>query len=112
MSHGWRGSQGSLFTFQSVRTCFDCESGLDCAYLFVFGMTNAENSLVGSIEVKNECSKDLERLGSPSVVHSDCTSKTRNTGLLSKEYSFQSYKHPVRHPWSTKLKIVAVGRSK
>ena len=46
---------------------------LDCADLFVFGMTNAENSLVGSIEVKNERLKDLERLGSPSVVHSDCT---------------------------------------
>ena len=48
---------------------------LDCAYLFVFGMRDekAKKAILGSIEVKNERSKDLERLGSPSVVHSDCT---------------------------------------
>ena len=48
---------------------------LDCADLFVFGMRDekAKKAILGSIEVKNERSKDLERLGSPSVVHSDCT---------------------------------------
>ena len=33
----------------------------------------AKKAILGSIEVKNERSKDLDRLGSPSVVHSDCT---------------------------------------
>ena len=48
---------------------------LDCADLFVFGMRDekAKKAILGSIEVKNERLKDLERLGSPSVVHSDCT---------------------------------------
>ena len=64
MSLGWRGSQGSLFTFQNVmkisrtRNLFSVltvrSERFDCAYLFVFGMSDekAKKAILGSIEVK------------------------------------------------------------
>eukprot|EP00956_Cyclotella_meneghiniana_P024578 scaffold49510_cov37-Cyclotella_meneghiniana.AAC.2 len=66
----------------------------------------AKKAILGSIEAKNERSKDLERLGSPSVQNE------KHWIVVHTECSFQSYKHPLRHPRSTKLKIVAVGKSK